>query len=586
MRWPILGLVFVAVTGWPAGTDAASQSPTESSIIVAEVRASVASLTPADHARILVDLAHAALDAGNADAARAALLDAAPLLRFPTSLYIESPIEQEVRLLGRIGEIAAAETLIAAASDPGVKITLIGDLGAGLAANGDTESSLGRVNQAIREYNAIKPRPDVIVEALSRALTSVGLAMAAQGSVDSAYRVAMAQPRPIDKAWLLGDSAYQRCIGVAAKLERLGTTEPPEVKALRALAAAEIAAPSRATPNQNARPVVLIQMARALAACGQPVAARDAVNALVPPDEADRALGIAADILGAKADAVNQAIALDMTRDLPNDPVRLLSVAQRKSRSGDNAAARAILQRAAGETRRQFQLPSPAPALAETTMVDVIKAQIAAGAYQDALSSIDTISWLSRPQFMISLFAEAMARGDPETAKWATQKASEWAHGSVTNLAKLAKTLAEAGAIEPARASLNSALATADRGWGGTDRRDVAIAQASVGDFAGAQATLAAMTSGWINVFGLDQSKVAKLEVARALEKRHDFVHALEMIEAAGGPAIALPLASLAEAQARAKDTSGAVATAKRIDDARTRASTLVRILKLEGRGP
>ena len=231
--WPLrLGFLFLAVPDSTIASDLAPQYLSDSATIVDEVKSSAASLSPADRARILVDLARATLDIGNADAARTALLDAASLLQPPPSLYTASSVEEEVRLLGRVGEIAAAETLIAAASDPGVKITLIGDLGAGLAANGDTESSLGRVNQAIREHNAIKPRPDVIIEALSRALTSVGLAMAAQGSVDDAYRVAMAQSRPIDKAWLLADIAYQRCIGVAVKLERLGATEPPEVKAL------------------------------------------------------------------------------------------------------------------------------------------------------------------------------------------------------------------------------------------------------------------------------------------------------------------------------------------------------------------
>jgi hypothetical protein len=332
-------LILTCVAGVPAGADQRSGPWTaDDSGAAAEAAIAAASDNKSKPTELSkrMELADALIKAGNIPKAKQVVEDAASNLGFLQSSYLRGQIVEKLALLGNA---RAAEALAAAEVTQSAKIALFGKVGVGRARSGniaDARRAARTINSLPRDSTTAAP-----ADASARALADISIALAESGAIAKASKMAMPLPDGLPKVQALSQVARLACKKgnaqtSATRRGRLGL-EQATAAARAAIAATDKSAAIAATNKPVLKINVAVAAGEAVASCNGADGAQSFVDETLTEELRDQA---AASLV----DRLTQQNEFTIARSLlsaadPMDTHRLFDTARRFMKLGDRAKA-------------------------------------------------------------------------------------------------------------------------------------------------------------------------------------------------------------------------------------------------------
>jgi hypothetical protein len=436
-----------------------------------------------------VELARALIKAGNSVQARVVLAKASSVLGPPVDNAVDR--DNIVQMLAQLGYAADADALIGNDAEPGMKIRLLGKLGAGRARAGDIAAAQKAAAMVISTAETSATVHPVFA---SSALVEIGIALSEAGAQAEAVRLAEPMPAGVPKMRIIVQVA--QALRVAAT-NRTGNPLQLQNVTDKVTAAARLAVSADKGPDQSS---IIFLAAETIAECNGAAPARKLVSETVPADKAAELLTRLSDRLTARQE-------FDLARSLapPPDPTSvesLLEAARRLTKQGDRAAAKRVAL-AASQLGLSVRHDPAAPPLTwmrhtrDLASTSEVLAEL--GAYDDAVATLQPIEMQYRSHAYISII-KAEIRNKDAAAISGTLPAAIAAiklsipPGSTTQLLyDLTKALAVGGFREQAnnvyQSLLEWSLGQSDKPAGRLLPQQLAVLKADMGDLAGALAT-------------------------------------------------------------------------------------------------
>jgi hypothetical protein len=549
--------------------------------IGAEARASLEA--PRDRAAArsrpwqLVNLADAQIDAGDAAGARETIAEILTLRQRRSAAEDEE--RRMVELWIRAGDPGAARRLAESLHNPLARVAALGELGEGLARSGDLAGARATLELVERASESPTGAARRVVAGFDGsphdlAIRKIGDALADGGDAQGALHAATLLPQGLARAGLLADIAGKQCTG--------RDNAAPHTIALANSAAHAI--------EQAERPQAAVLLGYALATCNDAQAAVAAARDLAGDKSGSVLARVAHDLTGhgdyAHARQVDEANAEALV-----DVEDRVALAERQIARGDIELAKPSLAKALAMTldavgaKKEAGSPPYEVLEAERPLSGIVFAEIKAGVFADALASLQGFERDNRPQYAVDIIEEMAKRGDeralarmlPAMLDVIGKADSSGTAGD--HLTRAAKLLAHAGYVAEARKPLAMAQELARRGvdasYAKQILRQIARAQAAMGDMDGARATVDALDlHGGQHAFLLVDLALEKGDMALALQ------HAAETVGIMRDQA----LSQIAWKQVEAGDVAGAMTTAWQIHDLGQRSEALLALLKAVGR--
>lgn len=551
--------------------------------IGAEARASLEA--PRDRAAArsrpwqLVNLADAQIDAGDAAGARETIAEILTLTMRQRRSAAEDEERRIVELWIRAGDAAAARRLAESLHNPLARVAALGELGEGLARSGDLAGARAALELVERASESPTGAARRVVAGFDGsphdlAIRKIGDALADDGDAQGALHAATLLPQGLARAGLLADIAGKQCTG-------------GDNAASRTIALADAAAHA---VEEAERAQAAVLLAYALATCNDAQAAVAAARDLARDKSGSVLARVAHDLTGhgdyAHARQVDEANAEALV-----DVEDRVALAERQIARGDIELAKPSLAKALAMTldavgaKKEAGSPPYEVLEAERPLSEIVFAEIKAGVFAAALASLQGFERDNRPQYAVNIIEEMAKRGDeralarmlPAMLEVIGKADSSGTAGD--HLTRAAKLLAHAGYVAEARKPLAMAQELARRGvdasYAKQILRQIAQAQAAMGDMDGARAT--------VDALDLHGGQRAFLLVDLALEKG-DMALALQHAAETEGIMRDQALSQIAWKQVKAGDVAGAMTTAWQIHDLGQRSEALLALLKAVGR--
>lgn len=290
--------------------------------------AALATLTDKDsklvQASKLNQLTEALMKAGDFRRARAVVDKAIALLDPSHDASSSTQHQNLIRYLVRLGDESTAETLANVRASLPIKADLLGELGAGKAANGNIASA----QLVARRISALGPSADPMFETSSaRAMRKIAIALGEAGDVDDAITIASNLNDKTATAEILARTATTLCLSKHSDKGRDLAT--------RAANEARTAAATIDKPYMMFKPIE--DVAEAITTCEGLTAAATFVRDALPPQTEERAVSTLVDHLSDHQAALAVALTPPPKAD---DADGYLLLAKRLRNSGDLATAK------------------------------------------------------------------------------------------------------------------------------------------------------------------------------------------------------------------------------------------------------
>jgi tetratricopeptide (TPR) repeat protein len=404
-------LILTCVVGAPAGADQRGGPWTaDDSGAVAEAAIAAASDDKSKLTEISkrMELADALIRAGNIPKAKQIVEGAASNLGFsePQNSHLRGQIVEKLALLGNA---RAAEAWAAAEVTQSAKIALFGKFGAGRARAGNIKDA----QRAAKTINSL-PRDSTIAapaDASARALADISLALAESGALVEASKMVMPLPDGLPKVQALSQVARLACKkgnaqASATRRGRMGL-EQATVAARAAIAAADKSTAIAARDKPFLKINVAVAAGEAVASCNGADAARSFIDETLAVELRDQAAASLVDRL-TQQNEFTVARSLLSAAD-PMDTHRLFDTARRFMKLGDRAKAIELAVKAThavlGPKPGVYYGTPPTPGQIVSLLTEL-------GAYDEAIAAAKAINNKNRSQSYVYAVRAAARSSD------------------------------------------------------------------------------------------------------------------------------------------------------------------------------